>query len=90
MVFSIHYALIDCGLCTGSETGLPRCQMGALTFNGEELAEVNPDRYIGCGLCVITCPTEALRLIPKAEGEQRIPPVKTAEQMKSMAQKRGI
>jgi NAD-dependent dihydropyrimidine dehydrogenase PreA subunit len=90
MVFSNHYALVDSDLCTGCETCLERCQMGALTINDEELAEVNSDRCIGCGLCVTTCPTEALRLIPKTEDEQRIPPVTTAEQMKSMAQKRGF
>jgi ferredoxin len=27
-----------------------------------ERSEVDPDRCVGCGVCTITCPTEALKL----------------------------
>mgnify|MGYP000099498172 CR=1 FL=1 len=90
MVFSNHYAQIDQDLCTGCEICLDRCQMGALYLNEHGLSEVNTDRCIGCGLCVTTCPTEAVRLIPKPEDKQRVPPANSAEQMMTMAQKRGI
>jgi ferredoxin len=31
-------------------------------------------RCIGCGVCVITCPTEAMDLVPRPEEEQVTPP----------------
>ncbi|BBO66217.1 hypothetical protein DSCA_01470 [Desulfosarcina alkanivorans] len=64
--------------------------MGALTMGMEETVRVDPDRCIGCGLCVVTCPTEALRLIPKAGADCRIPPTSMAEQMMLMAKKRRL
>ena len=41
---------------------------------GAEVAEINLDRCIGCGLCVTTCPEEALSLKEKPEAERRVPP----------------
>jgi ferredoxin len=87
LVFSNHYAQVDAEACTGCETCLDRCQMGAIVMDGDK-AEVNLDRCIGCGLCVITCPTEALSLVPKAQRAE--PPRTSAEQMRYMAQRRGL
>ena len=75
---------------TGCEQCLERCQMNAILMNDDELAQVTPDRCIGCGLCVTTCPVEAMKLIPKPEATLRLPPANTGEQMFLMAQKRGI
>jgi len=83
-------AMVESAECTGCETCLDRCQMNALKINDEEVAEVNKDRCIGCGLCVTTCDTEAIKLIPKSETAYHLPPANTAEQMMSMAQKRGL
>ncbi len=44
-----------CGAC------VDRCQMEALTLDGEVVRRIN-ERCIGCGLCVSVCPTEALRI----------------------------
>lgn len=90
MVFSNYYAEVDQDLCSGCEACLERCQMEALYLNKDGLSEVNTDRCIGCGLCITTCPTGAARLLPKPGEEQRVPPANSAEQMMSMAQKRGI
>ena len=90
IVFSNHFARVDRDLCTGCETCLERCQIGAIMMDGDDLAVVNLDRCIGCGLCVTTCPTEAIQLIPKPDDQQRTPPATTAEQMAYMARKRGL
>ncbi len=44
--------------------------MDAITSTEEKVA-LNLDRYIGCGLCVSTCPSEALKLVRKNEAVQR-------------------
>ncbi|MFW6236798.1 MAG: ATP-binding protein [Desulfosudaceae bacterium] len=90
IVMSRYLALVDSDECTGCETCLERCQMGALSLNDEEVAAVNPDRCIGCGLCVTTCPTAAIRLEPKPAPEMVEPPATMMDQMIAMAQKRGI
>ncbi len=90
IVFSNYFAKADMELCTGCGTCEERCQMDAITVNGDYLAEINLDRCIGCGLCVTSCPVEAIILMPKPEDQHQTPPVSSMEQMMSMAQKRGI
>jgi ferredoxin len=89
MVLSNYYAAVEAEACLGCETCLERCQMDALTINGEGVAEVNLDRCIGCGLCVTTCPSEALRLEMKSEEARRMPPENGRQQMTEMALARG-
>jgi len=50
----------NCILC---ETCLDRCFFGALSVD-EDAGRVvcDPEKCIGCGICTITCPTEALKL----------------------------
>ncbi len=67
-----------------------RCQMDAILLDDDELAQVNLDRCIGCGLCVTTCPTEAICLEKKPEKEYTIPLKTTMEQMMNMAKYRGV
>ena len=90
MVFSNYFAQVDQDACTGCETCMDRCQMGAISLNDDEVAEVNPARCIGCGLCVTTCPSDAMHLVPKEREKQRTPPKTSMDQMITMAQKRGI
>ena len=54
------------------------------------LAQVLTERCIGCGLCVTACPTQAIELMPMPEDQLRVPPASAGEQMKRLAQKRGL
>lgn len=88
MVFSNHYAALDRDLCTGCQVCLERCQMEAFSMAEDGLAQLNPERCIGCGLCVTTCPGQALSLKTKDKAQE--PPQTSAEQMRYMAQRRGL
>jgi len=46
-----------CGICADE-----RCPMEAITI-GNDVARIDPEKCIGCGLCVTACPTEALSMI---------------------------
>lgn len=60
----------DCAACG---TCVDRCMLGAISLNeGAEKAQVDENRCIGCGVCTVTCPTEALRL-ERAEREPIFP-----------------
>jgi len=89
-VFSNHFAVVHQEDCASCKTCIDRCQMGALSMNKDDLAEIDLDRCIGCGLCVTTCPTEAIELLPKSEEKRRVPPASGMDQMIAMANKRGI
>ena len=73
-VASAFIARLELESCTGCWTCLDRCQMGALTEDGDRVA-LNTDRCIGCGLCVSTCPSEALTLARKPETERTRTPL---------------
>lgn len=50
----------DCTMC---ETCVDRCMLGALSMDEDQgRAVVDVDKCVGCGVCVVTCPTEALKL----------------------------
>ena len=71
---SAFIARFDAELCQGCETCLDRCQMEALSADGDRVA-LDADRCIGCGLCVSTCPSGALTLQRKPGGERvQLPP----------------
>jgi len=89
-IFSNHYAALDGDACSGCETCIERCQMGAVNMNDENRARIDLDRCIGCGLCVTTCPTGAITLIRKPEAAYCEPPATSLEQMMEIAAKRGI
>lgn len=75
VVNSYYYAEIDpdecaaCGTCADE-----RCQVNAIE-EGEEAYQVIREKCIGCGLCVTTCPSEAIRLVRKPP-EELVPPPK--------------
>ena len=58
--------------------------MEAITIE-DDTAIIDLDRCIGCGLCVTTCPSEAARLVKKAEMEQYLPPESKGEVFMQLA-----
>ncbi|TFG67112.1 MAG: 4Fe-4S dicluster domain-containing protein, partial [Anaerolineales bacterium] len=69
VVVSSFIVKLEPEACLGCWTCLERCQMEAITEDGDRVA-LNNDRCIGCGLCVSTCPSGALTLIRKSGSEK--------------------
>jgi len=54
---------VDAEICTGCATCADeRCPLQAIEIV-DEIAKIDKDRCIGCGLCVTGCPSEALKLV---------------------------
>ncbi len=66
VVSSSFVAVLDQEACLGCEICVDRCQMEALSMDGDK-AVLNAERCIGCGLCVTTCSGEALSLSRKSD-----------------------
>ncbi|MBF7084301.1 4Fe-4S dicluster domain-containing protein [Desulfallas sp. Bu1-1] len=74
---SSYQARLDGSLCTGCGIcAEERCPVKALNIEGDH-AVFHPEKCIGCGLCVSTCPTGALRLEKRANHQP--PPATTGE-----------
>ena len=86
----VFFAEIDadtcssCGICADE-----RCQVDAIE-EADDTYRVLRRRCIGCGLCVSTCPEEAIRLVQKPEKELEAPPVKQSDWMKARGKLRGV
>ena len=65
---ALFEAVVDEEACTGCETCLERCPVGAVTV--EEAASVDRDKCLGCGLCAGACPTEAISMHLREDGEE--------------------
>ncbi|HCA81159.1 MAG TPA: 4Fe-4S ferredoxin [Bacteroidetes bacterium] len=65
--------VVENGSCNGCEACIERCQFEAMTMV-EGLAVAAKLRCVGCGLCVLVCPTDALHLHRRNEGEVPEPP----------------
>lgn len=75
---SAYQVSLDAELCNGCAIcAEERCPVGAVTVSGG-LTAVEPARCIGCGLCITTCPTGALKL---AKREPHQPPPATARDL---------
>jgi H+/Na+-translocating ferredoxin:NAD+ oxidoreductase subunit B len=90
VVNSYYYAQINadaceaCGICADE-----RCQVNAIE-RGEKTYRIIKKRCIGCGLCVTTCPAEAVRLIRKEEAERVKPPKDEDAWYEERARRRGV
>jgi Na+-translocating ferredoxin:NAD+ oxidoreductase RNF subunit RnfB len=58
-----------CGVCADQ-----RCPVEAVEVTDVGNYRVVDDRCIGCGVCIITCPNEAMSLFERAENERTTPP----------------
>ncbi len=58
----------ECGACAD-----PRCPMDAIAHDGGPYA-VEAERCIGCGVCALACPTDAIRLIRRTGAAAAPPP----------------
>jgi ferredoxin len=67
-------AQLDSEVCQGCWACLDRCQMEALSEDGDRVT-LDLDRCIGCGLCVSTCPSEALTLVRRPDRAQVETPI---------------
>lgn len=89
-VNSNYYAQIDaeecvsCGICADE-----RCQVHAIEEKDDAYAVIK-DKCIGCGLCVSTCPSDAISLIRKNEEDIVLPPVDENDWYKRRSQMRGV
>ena len=57
-----------CGYCIDS-----RCPMQAMVER-DGVVHVLPERCIGCGVCAVDCPADAVTLVPRAPTETSVPP----------------
>jgi len=74
----------SCGLCAEE-----RCPMDAIIEEGDSY-RVLSERCIGCGVCTVTCPVEAMTIKPRPEKEREEPPATLTEWKTKRASNRGI
>ncbi len=90
VINSHYYAEIDpdkcsvCGICADE-----RCQVNAIV-EGKDSYSVIKEKCIGCGLCVSTCPEEAIQLIHKKQEELVTPPITEEQWFKDRGRLRGV
>jgi electron transport complex protein RnfB len=90
VVNSHYYARIDpdtCSLC--STCADERCQIGAIE-EGEDACRVIQEKCIGCGVCVSTCPSEAIELVRKEDADLVSPPLNEDVWQDERAKQRGV
>ncbi|MGD8521235.1 MAG: 4Fe-4S binding protein [Desulfobacterales bacterium] len=89
-VNSYYLAEIDPDECTACGTCADeRCQVNAIE-EGEEFYRVIAERCIGCGLCVTTCPSEAIQLVRKPAEQLVTPPKDEMDWYERRGKLRGV
>ncbi len=90
VINSYYYACIDpekctlCGICKHD-----RCQVNAIE-QGDLAYEVMTEKCIGCGLCITTCPAEAISLKRKPNNAIQTPPRDEMDWYEKRARLRGV
>lgn len=81
---SNYFAEVDPDICTGCETCVEACQVGAMKFSEDDgVSTVDLNRCLGCGVCVAACPVEAIALLKKEP--EVAPPMDFDEQQEILA-----
>ncbi len=75
---------VSCGTCKDE-----RCQVKAIE-DRDGAYRVLKERCIGCGLCVTTCPSEAIQLVHKRPEEIVLPPKDEMTWFERRGQARGV
>ncbi|GAB6098024.1 4Fe-4S binding protein [Desulfatiferula olefinivorans] len=91
LVVNAHYyavidtdACVSCGLCKDE-----RCQVGAIEET-DDAYRIIKDKCIGCGVCISTCPSEAISLMRKNPDEIVKPPAGETEWFQIRGGMRGV
>jgi H+/Na+-translocating ferredoxin:NAD+ oxidoreductase subunit B len=89
VVNSFYYAVIDEELCTACGTCADeRCQVEAIEDGNTY--KIIAEKCIGCGLCVSTCPEEAIQMVKKDEKDIELPPENEAAWFEERGKRRGV
>lgn len=91
LVVNSHYvAVIDADECIAcGDCADERCQVNAIE-EGEDFYTVIPEKCIGCGLCISSCPSDAISLVRKPEDQCVIPPKNEDAWYDARAKARGV
>jgi len=90
MAKSDFTALIDQDECSACGTcAEERCPMEAIAETDGSY-EVQAETCIGCGVCVIDCPTDAIKLKKRPESKQVDPPKNMVDWMRSRTTNRDL
>jgi len=90
IVNSHFYAEIDAELCDNCAVCKDeRCQVAAIEQT-DTTHRVIKTRCIGCGLCVTTCPQDAVKLVHKPQEEIVLPPPTQEDWNDARARARGV
>jgi len=89
-VNSSYFSRIDADACTACGVCKEeRCQVNAIEA-GDEAYTIVAEKCIGCGLCVTTCPVQAISLVRKEDEDIAKPPVDEMDWYIRRAQLRGV
>jgi len=90
VINSHYYAAIDSTLCDSCGTCADeRCQVNAIEER-DEVYSITKEKCIGCGLCISTCPSEAIELVRK-DHEEIVPALPNEDAwLDERARQRGV
>jgi Fe-S-cluster-containing hydrogenase component 2 len=86
---SNYYAEKDDDTCNDCFTCIDRCNVHAITAEGNEATVISREKCIGCGLCASSCPTGSITMVMKSADEA--PPIFSREMdmLQAMARESG-